>query len=145
MSSTVLVPLDGSVFAEEALPLGVSLAKRTGHPLKLVRVAPLPGPALSYVPIETRVEVATAFREISQEYLDGVAARVAEQVAVTSAVLQGEPAEVIANLATEEQVAYLVMATHGLGGFSRWTLGSVADRVVRAGPVPGLVTRQVSV
>src|SRR5262245_34124695 len=129
MSNTIMIPLDGSPFAEEALPLGMSLARQTGSSLKLVRVAPLPGAALPYLPTNTWGDVAAMLGKEAQSYLERIVERAAQQVEVTSELLQGATAEAIAEQANEEQVAYLVMATHGLTGVSRWALGSVADRV----------------
>ncbi|MGB0388835.1 MAG: universal stress protein, partial [Ardenticatenaceae bacterium] len=62
MASFVMVPLDGSALAEEALPLAVTLAQRIKRGLLLVQV--VPRPSLSYISGSevTPLELADAFR-----------------------------------------------------------------------------------
>jgi nucleotide-binding universal stress UspA family protein len=43
--------------------------------------------------------------------------------------------------AEANQVDLIAMCTHGRTGLRRWTLGSVADRVLRAGSHPILLVR----
>ena len=69
MYRTVLVPLDGSAFAEHALPLALSIAGRAGATLRLVRVH-VPAATLyrsselaAYLDLDTRV------REEERAYL----------------------------------------------------------------------------
>lgn len=57
----------------------------------------------------------------------------------TITVAEGRPVDVI--LAAAADADLLVLGTHGRRGPSRWWLGSVAERVVRAAEVPVLVTR----
>jgi len=55
-------------------------------------------------------------------------------------MLVGNPAEEIVEYASKENIGLIVMATHGRSGISRWALGSVADKVVRATERPvGLI------
>ena len=56
-------------------------------------------------------------------------------------VLFGRPAERITEYALKEQVDLIAMSTHGRSGFSRWMLGSVADKVLRGVTLPVLVVR----
>ncbi len=56
-------------------------------------------------------------------------------------VKDGEPAWVIVDMALEERVDLIVMSSHGYTGLSRWMYGSVAEKVLRAGPCPVLVVR----
>lgn len=57
----------------------------------------------------------------------------------TVVVVDGRPVDAI--LQAAESADLLVLGTHGRRGPSRWWLGSVAERVVRAAPVPVLVAR----
>jgi nucleotide-binding universal stress UspA family protein len=56
-------------------------------------------------------------------------------------VVFGSPAEAIINEAVEHHVDLIVMATHGYSGIKRWTLGSVADKVLHASTIPLLLVR----
>lgn len=57
----------------------------------------------------------------------------------TIVVAEGRPVDAVLEAAAEADL--LVLGTHGRRGPSRWWLGSVAERVVRAAEVPVLVTR----
>jgi nucleotide-binding universal stress UspA family protein len=128
------VPLDGSAFAEQALPLALGIARRAGAALNVVRVhQPLtPVYADSIAPGTCEVEA----RVLEQEraYLDGVAKRLttASSVPVTSALLEGPViAEMLSGHAAATKADLVVMTTHGRGPLSRFWLGSVADEMVR--------------
>jgi nucleotide-binding universal stress UspA family protein len=54
---------------------------------------------------------------------------------------RGDAAGRILAVAAERQADLIVMATHGRSGLKRWVLGSVAERVMRAAPVPLLLVR----
>ena len=69
--------------------------------------------------------------------LQDVAARTGGRVQVEL----GNPAEKILDHAKAIGATLIAMGSHGRSGLSRWTLGSVAEKVVRASPVPVLVSR----
>jgi nucleotide-binding universal stress UspA family protein len=134
MSNPILVPLDGSELAEEALPIATELAIRWREPLHLILVhqspsiflAPEAGPA-SLLGLDEEV------RRNLKAYVDRTAARVAEAsgVTVVPILLDGQVVPVIAHYATTQVARLVVMTTHGRGGVSRMFLGSVADRLIR--------------
>jgi nucleotide-binding universal stress UspA family protein len=125
MLGTVLVPLDGSELAEEALPYAKAIAEKTGAVLHLARVVPIDAPP---------DEAAEA-----REYLSRLAGRLGDRVQLS--VRYGHPAAEIIDLARELADPAIVMTTHGRGGLGRWLYGSVADRVVRGAGVPVLLIR----
>jgi nucleotide-binding universal stress UspA family protein len=55
--------------------------------------------------------------------------------------LGGDPASTILDYAKEHSFDMIAMATHGRSGLSRWVLGSVTEKVLRASPVPLLTVR----
>jgi nucleotide-binding universal stress UspA family protein len=142
MYRTVLVPLDGSAFAEHALPLALSIAGRAGATLRLVRVH-VPAATLyrsselaAYLDLDTRV------REEERAYLDEVSARIGQACGLRpgTALLDGRIADVLC----EQGISgadLVVMATHGRGPLSRFWLGSVADELVRRLRTPLLLVR----
>lgn len=67
----------------------------------------------------------------------------AKQTAV--AVLGPGVAGTILDVARRERIGLLAVATRGQGGIRRLTLGSVADKLVRAAEIPVLVIRPVKV
>ncbi len=135
MLSTILVPLDGSPFAERALPYATTLA-RTAHArlllLRAVLAHPLPGtdPALAQLTAVQHAEAALA----------AVAERLRRDgLAVDTAVYYDEAATAIADAAHYRHADLIVMSTHGRTGLGRWLYGSVADRVLRRAEVPVLL------
>jgi nucleotide-binding universal stress UspA family protein len=58
---------------------------------------------------------------------------------VTTALREGAADENIVAYAKEYEIDLIVMSTHGHSGFKRFLLGSVTDRVIRAGQTPVLV------
>lgn len=137
---SILVPLDGSPLAEQAIPVAVAIAERARCKLKLVLVhQPLlaiePGPAF------TKIEL--AMQKANRDYLRSVAAPLRERLGrlLSSAVLEGPVVQTLARYARELGSDLLVMTTHGRGGIRRAWLGSVADRLIRTAEVPILVMR----
>lgn len=139
--TSVLVPLDGSDFAREALPAAEHLARRDGARLRLVSVHPglPPGPggtvpeALARANREERASRREALEELAGE-LRG------RGLDADAEVLSGPVVEELARRAGEA-ADLVVMATHGRGPLSRLWLGSVADGLVRSSPVPVLLVR----
>jgi nucleotide-binding universal stress UspA family protein len=118
---TLLVPLDGSPLAEQAVPVAAMLAKGTGGRVHLVTVAPaLAGPA--YLP---RIA----------EALSG------DGIRTSTALLEGAVAPTLAAYVEKHEVDLVVMTTHGRGGVSRLWLGSVADQLLRRSTAPVLLLR----
>jgi nucleotide-binding universal stress UspA family protein len=137
---SLLVPLDGSELATEALHSAELLTEAFGARLTLLRVVqpvpyPLYGDGYSYVPYDEDADVAEA-----QRYLAGQAATLAQGgVRVGTNVVVGEPARVIGEIAREQDVDVVVLATHGHGGLSRLILGSVATATLRHTTAPLLL------
>lgn len=144
MSKTILVPLDGSTFAEHALPVATGLARASGGRLHLVQVHEVPVVPTSpdlLVPYDAQWDA--ALRQQEEEYLQSVANRVAERAGLQARTeLLSGPAEMaLATYAREMDVDLVVMTTHGRSGLSRMWLGSVAGGVIRRSQVPVLLLR----
>ena len=140
---TILVPLDGSAFAERALPVAAALARRLGASLHLVSVH---DPASGFIDPATAavasVELDREIRTAQEEYLQQQAgAAAAHGLTIVHELRTGEPAAELARYAEAESIDLVVMTTHGRGGISRFWLGSVADRMVRRSARPILMLR----
>jgi nucleotide-binding universal stress UspA family protein len=134
--SRILVPLDGSVLAESALPKAVELARIYGGSLMLLRAAEahvFPGGD----PVASQVDVV---RE-AEQYLEQVKDRLRSTgvADITTSVWYGEPAPSIVEAAEFNRIGMIVMTTHGRSGFGRVLLGSVAESVLRGTSTPILV------
>lgn len=133
------VALDGSELAEAILPDVMALARRNGSVVRLVHVVQTPDHPVGADTVALQAEIT----KVAQTYLDEVAARLAgEGVAVTPWVTAGaDVADVLLRCAEQDGADLVAMTTHGRGGFSRWTYGSVADRLIRHADAPLLVRR----
>lgn len=143
MARSILVPLDGSSFSEQALPAAMWLARRAQVPLRLVQIH-VPVAILPFAgstPVDAQAE--RRLREREREYLNELAGRVSAEAGVqcTGVLLDGPVIDTIDDYARQFGVEMVVMTTHGRGGFSRLWLGSVADGLVRRSTVPILLIR----
>ena len=146
---SVLVPLDGSPLAEQAIPVAVAIAARTGGKLHFVTVEPplslmvMTSPEDAGPSAPTLQDVQTQYREDLYDYLasKAEAVRTTHGVRATTRLLRGQPATAIAAYADTHEIDLMVMTSHGRGGISRFWLGSVADRLLRRTAVPVLLLR----
>lgn len=141
MYKRILLPLDGSAAAEQALPYAVAQAERFGAELILLRVVePFPHVRGLSAGDLSRIRQQTA--EWTRVYLKRLAKSVREQgVTVQLATAEGRPNLAILEFSETNQVDLIVICTRGRSGFSRWLMGSVADRVVRGAGIPVLLVR----
>ena len=141
--ATVVVPLDGSPLAEQALPHAVALARALGSRVVLLRA--VPPVYLGYMEYAGHPYLgsATELEEVAAEYLDRVGRRLRRQgvAALEERVVRGDAAGAIVDQARREPGTLVAMTTHGRSGVGRWVLGSVTDRVVRHATAPVLVVR----
>lgn len=141
MYKRILVPLDGSRLAEQALPHAEIQASAFEAEIELLKVlGPLPEPSMAGRGAVRGAEAASAV--LAQEYLEGIAVGLRGRgFAVNTLTVEGKPYVEIIRFAEEHEVDLIVMSTRGHSGLSRWLLGSVADRVVRGATVPVLLVQ----
>jgi nucleotide-binding universal stress UspA family protein len=149
MYKKIVVPLDGSKLAECVLPHVEDIAKcSAGAEVVLVSVTErVTGFRVMddySQPLGERLvpEAVGKEEKEARHYLDKVAKPLKEKgIKVMTEVLMGKPAEEIAFFAVNEGCDLIVMASHGRSGPSRWTHGSVAEKVFRANCAPLLTVR----
>jgi nucleotide-binding universal stress UspA family protein len=142
--SLVIVPLDGSPRAEEALPLATELAARFGRNLLLLRVVPTHGePRAGAAPDGEQVRGTEFAGAEVRAYLADVRKRllgpVGGKVPVETMVKHGEPTGEIDRAAQLHPGSVVVMSTRGRGELARLVLGSVSEGVIRCAPTPVLI------
>lgn len=139
MYKNIIVPLDGSSVAEEAIPYALELCRLSGGMLTLVRV-------VRYNMTDPELWLARQgqMHAEAELYLAEVSAR--PEVALTphsrKLVITGEAGPALLSLIHQEPFDVLVMATRDRRDPVRWVLGSVADYLVQRAPVPVLLVRQ---
>jgi len=143
MNRSILVPLDGSEFAEHALPTAMHIARHTGARLHLVTVST----PLSEAFIEgVTFSMADLTREVTERqeaYLAGVVRRLRDRGVknIEPRVMHGEVVPCLCELLEKGEDQLVVLATHGRGALGRFWMGSVADEMVRATNKPLLLVR----
>jgi nucleotide-binding universal stress UspA family protein len=141
MYKRILVPLDGSKLAEQAIPHAATLAEQFGAEIVLLKVlGPLPDPSMAGRGVVRSAEAASA--QLARDYLEVVAANLRDQAIPTqTGTIEGKPYIEIVRFAENHEIDLIVMSTRGYSGLSRWLLGSVADRVVRGATIPLLLVQ----
>ena len=149
MYKKILVPLDGSKLAECVLPHVEDLA--TCSPEAEVMLVSVTERIAGFrvmddysQPLGERLVPEAVGKEEreARKYLDRIAKTLEDKgVKVLTEVLLGKPAEEIALFAINEGCDLIIMASHGRSGPSRWTHGSVAEKVFRANCAPLLTVR----
>lgn len=139
----IVVPLDGSPFAEAALPMAIHLARNLGAPLDLVFVSEPVLPISVGEPFAIPFAIPVPPVSDPVPYLAAVEQRLAAVpgLVVHRHVLAGDAATEIARHATAGGARFLVLSTHGRGGLNRFVLGSVADRLAREAHCPLVLVR----
>jgi nucleotide-binding universal stress UspA family protein len=143
MPRSVLVPVDGSNFAEHALPYALGIAHRTGATLHLVLV---------HVPVESvspHYPLADAMEAHDEEqrdndtaYMESLMERLEPAgIEIRPALLRGRVAPALEQYVEEKEIGLVVMTTHGRGGLQRAWLGSTADSLIRHSMIPILLVR----
>lgn len=141
----ILVPLDGSVLAEQALPHAISLARFEGAAIELLLVV-APRKDSHDESILSPIGPAADSEVTSAEfYLNSVIGNYATGLDVRSrVVVSADPALAILEVADRSEVDLIAMATRGQGWMARSIGGSVADRVMRESTTTTLVIHPVA-
>jgi nucleotide-binding universal stress UspA family protein len=133
----ILVPVDFSESANQALAYAMQLARQLQARLTLLHVihTPAVGGAdlsayMAHVEAGAQQAMAECLQRVQQAGLP-----------VHSLLVQGVPWQAIVDTARDTHVDLIVMSTHGHTGLQHLLLGSVAERVVRLAPCPVLVAR----
>jgi nucleotide-binding universal stress UspA family protein len=140
---SILVPLDGSTFAEQAVPLASRIAQRVGGKLRLTLVHGLPSAPIDLPAAKLFTSIELATRRSERSYLRAIQARLRDGgTRLASAVtLTGKAGPALAQYVREMGIDLVVMSTHGRGGIRRAWLGSVADYLIRTLEIPVLLVR----
>lgn len=134
----ILVPLDFSADAEQALTCAMEIAQAFQARLTLMHVL--------YLPWTTEVNLSAYVADMeagAQQEMKACQKRVQEAgLTVDTMIVSGTPFREISETAKTQQVDLIVMGTHGRTGMEHLLIGSVAERVVRLATCPVMVTRR---
>jgi nucleotide-binding universal stress UspA family protein len=142
MYTSILVPLDGSKLAERVLPYARFLAGRFKIPVELLAAADIAelGAHISVGQSRFLSTLVEDRMQRSEAYLKRIAYTF-DGADVKRTVKKGRAVEVIIDKGALDTSILIAMATHGHSGVTRWLLGSVAEKVLRATANPLLLIR----
>jgi nucleotide-binding universal stress UspA family protein len=145
MFSRIVVGTDGSETAQRAVREAIELAKQTGAGLDIVSAfEPVPQTRLREERQEAPADIAHTLGP--REDVDALLAEVEKEVsgagvAVRTFARQGDPADVILDVAEEEGSDLIVVGNKGMTGAKRFLLGSVPNKVSHHAPCSVLIIR----
>jgi nucleotide-binding universal stress UspA family protein len=152
MLEKILVCLDVSDPAERILPYVTKEALALHAKIVLIRVIdspesiiPINIPGSPAFPVRTQGAIKRTLAEEKEAdtYLKRKMKPLqAKGLDVDYVVQSGMAGETIINYAQENDCTLIAIATHGHGGFRRFTLGSTADYVVHRSSIPVLTVRR---
>jgi nucleotide-binding universal stress UspA family protein len=148
MYTRIVVPLDGSDLAEQALATAEDLARTTGGSMHLIRVVDFPSSSFTYVYGSMIESQAIAMqledeRALADSYLQEVARSIESRgIHVTTETRHGVAIQELIDAMQPGDL--FVVASHGRSGVARWFLGSVAEEIMRRATVPVLLVRAQS-
>jgi nucleotide-binding universal stress UspA family protein len=140
----ILHPTDFSKASGVAFTKAVSLAKQNRAQLTLVHVLSPVTPYVGdgYVSPQAYEALERGARRGAQRRLAALLKKAAKAgVRARSLLLEGIAYDQIARISRAKRADLIVMGTHGRTGFSRFFMGSVAERVIPLAPCPVLTVR----
>lgn len=139
MYKKILVPTDGSEFAQKTEKHALFLAKTTGADIYALSVTE--NNFVNGLPLDD--EVYQLNQLLKQRSEDNI--KEFEEMDETSGIKfhgiirEGSPAKTILEVAKEEDIDLIVIGSSGKSGFDRFIMGSVAEKVVNAAKCAVLV------
>lgn len=139
MTKKILCAVDFSKGSERAIAKAEELAKAFAGEIELLHAYQIPVLAMPDAPVTVSPSFVADLTDHAQQALaKQEQALKAHGLAVTTKLIQGNPADTIVARAEEISAYLIVIGTHGRSGFRRFLLGSIAERVVRMATVPVL-------
>ena len=154
MFNRILVPLDGSMLAERAIPHAEQFARIFGSSIILLQVLdptsyhenPNPVDPLSWQIRKAEADmymngITTRLRENLRGNTPQSKSKDEKKAQVTYSIREGKPAENIIDFAHNEHIDLLIISTHGSGGLSRWNMSSITQKILNLIYLPLLIVR----
>lgn len=143
---SILVPLDGSAYAEAALPYAAELARVLDADLWLAQVADTTSVTEDPAVAEKLAEEYQRSVRDADAYLNTLADRLGhEGIRVHPRVLAGFTEDELLRFEKETAADLIVMASRGRTGLRRFGSRSLAERLLRLGTAPVLMVRPAEV
>ena len=143
MFQRIVVPLDGSERAGEAIPVAARIARASTGSIVLLSVQ---GPPIDFARQRQFASLSLEDRVAERKAMAVELARLAASeelkgITTVTEVIEGLPALTILERAQVQQADLIILCSHGRSGITRWAMGSVAQKVARHSTMPVLVLR----
>jgi nucleotide-binding universal stress UspA family protein len=139
-ADTIVVGTDGSEGAARAVSEAARLARMTGARLVIVSAVSDLHPYREHVESSGREDL-IQLGAVADQLLMRAAAEAGDDVEIETVSRQGDPAQVLADVATEEDAQVIIVGDRGLSGVKRFLLGSVSQKVSHHAPCSVLIVR----
>jgi nucleotide-binding universal stress UspA family protein len=143
MYETIVVPTDGSEYAERAAEHAAAVARAFDATVHVVSVVDEDAATSVFERDAVDDETRERLREEGERAIRTTRAALGDVERVESALVEGHATESIVGYADEVDADLLVMGTHGRTGVDRYVAGSVTERVLRRTHVPVLTVRDL--
>lgn len=143
MYKKILVPLDGSEFGECSL-FHVKTISANCSTEKIILLTAIEhredNSIRAWMGEDFVIESYKRAKKHALDYLDKVESELKYlNITVVKVVEDGWAADLILEYSKKENVDLIILSTHGKSGIAKWTLGSVADKVIRYSIAPVLL------
>jgi len=141
MYKRILLPLDGSDVAEQALPHAIAVATSFKAELNLIQV--IPPVSINVGVYKSALDQAEmSICKMAQDYLDGIATRFHDSnIVVKTTTILGAPQVQIVRFAEKNSVDLIVICSRWHSDVNSWLMGSIVDNVCRGVNIPVLLIR----
>jgi nucleotide-binding universal stress UspA family protein len=140
----ILCASDFSKTSGKALMSAIDLAKANRARLTIVHahVPIVPLVPEQYLEASTWDRVDTETRRWAERQVEKLVEKARKRgVRASAMMVTGDPAHQIVRMARSKRADLIVVGTHGRRGFSKFFLGSVAERVIATAPCPVMTVR----
>lgn len=142
MYKKILLPTDGSKFANNAANHGLYLAEKSGAEIIVLSV--IENSFVNSIPLgEDTMDIENLLKEDCEKNLESFKelSKTSNNLNISYLIKQGSPAKVILEVADTENVDLIIVGSSGKSNFDKFLMGSVADKLVKSAHCPVLVTR----
>lgn len=136
----VLVAIDGSSYSDKAIDRAIDIFRSNKVEIILLNVAE------DYCPIGLSEVDCDIIKELVMKESKGIMERALDKlkgsnIDAKGIIEFGSPAETIAQVAQNEKVDEIIVASHGKHGAKKFLMGSVTERLIEIAPCPVIVVK----
>ena len=137
----ILVPVDGSGAADNALRCGVDMARTYNAALYVLAAADVSEAAYPLMQVNLDRTGFSSVKEKAEAVMEKAKQQIPEDVPFTPITRAGIPGNVIADLVKEESIDLIVMGNSGKGSLSSFIMGSVSQYVIHHVKIPVMIIK----